>query len=351
MPSRSIKNGTRPISKDQFIFPTSQNTKINTHIAKKLQPPIRRSIVSLTHPNPFKMPPQLTPIRVDSLPADQRICAICQEALGGGESGEAVKTQCNHAFDRHCITHWLDGDNSTCPICREEIRQVGGGRLRDQLRNVSRMVRRARERDEDEREQMRQAQADYGDTDGFNSPESEDYFPLWEEFEPLPPSSPGNFTNQRPRNHSQPATRILVPTGSRNSMQRAQSEYAHALSLIEEIDNRIFNQARVSDRANTVHHRAERNIQEAFSQLIIAQQSQDRYEIQHALAMQESVTPLLNEAYHALQYEGAVLAQMIGERERADDRLTAARQRFADEREEYMHGVRRMFNLKKNYEQ
>ncbi|KAB8295345.1 hypothetical protein EYC80_007246 [Monilinia laxa] len=225
------------------------------------------------------------------------------------------------------------------------------------------MVRRAREHDEDEREQMRQAQADYGDTN-FNSPESEDDFPLWEDYEPMSPSAPGNFTDSRLRNHSPPAIRNpyrslpppprapphrsqsqRIATGSGNSMQRAHSEYTRDLSLIEGIDNRIFNQARVLDRANTAHHRAERNIQEAFSRLLIVQQSRDRYEILHALAMQESVTPLLNEAYRVLHYEGQVLAHLIGERERADDRLAAARERFADEREAYMHGLRRTFNL------
>lgn len=298
---------------------------------------------------------------MDSLPADQRTCAICQETLGAHENGPAVKTQCNHIFDRHCILHWLDGDHSTCPICREEIRQVGGGSFRDQFRNVSRMVRRARERAEDEREQMRQAQADYGGANSFHDSESEDDSPVWEEYEPLPPSSPGNFTNPRPRNHPPLETRTplrsyspprapyqgsrshRIPTGSGNSMQSAQMEYIYALSLIERIDNRIFHQAQVSHTANLAHHQAERNIQEAFERLLTAQRSRDCYEIQHALAMQDSVTPLLNEAFHALQSEGTILAQLVEERGRADDRLTAARERFAIERDAFMQGVRRTF--------
>ncbi|KAF7861420.1 hypothetical protein EAF04_007985 [Stromatinia cepivora] len=316
------------------------------------------------------MPPQLTRVSVSSLPADQRTCAICQETLGGLEGGEPVKTQCNHAFDRDCIERWLDGDHTTCPICREEIRNTGGGGLRDRLRNISRSVRRARERAVEEREQMVQAQADYGDA---NDGDSDDESP-WMEYEPMPPSSPGNFNTPRPaprnyspprrnyspprrnyppplrRSYSTPPQRNYSPPRHRyqesrsptsgSDMQRASMNYSSTLNDLKRLDYDIMTQAQSSYHANERHHAAERQIQLAFTQLQAAVQSRDRYTIEHALAMQDSVTPLLDQAYVAVEREGLLLAGMMAERAEADERLTQARGYFARVRELYMVKVR-----------
>ncbi|CAD6444756.1 4f3383a9-ec38-4cb6-9b2f-60aec8e9b447 [Sclerotinia trifoliorum] len=311
------------------------------------------------------MPPQLTRVSVDSLPADQRTCPICQETLGGREGGEPVKTECNHYFDRNCIQQWLDGDKSTCPVCRKEIRNTGGG-LSDRLRNINRSVHRARERAIEEREQMAQAQADYGGANDYpssdaNGGDSDDEPHLWMEYEPMSPSSPGNFNTPRPaprndppppprrsystpprRNYSPPRQRYQEsrPSISDSNMERVVNNYSSTLNYIERLDHNIISQAQRSYHANERHHAAERQIQAAFTQLRAAAESRDFYAIEHALVMQDSVTPLLNEAYAVLQREGLPLVEMIEQRERADERLTRAREDFAAVRDRFMMRVR-----------
>lgn len=57
--------------------------------------------------------------RDNSPPAVERssseVCAICFEALGGGE----VALNCGHKFHGKCVVPWLQHAN-TCPTCRDE---------------------------------------------------------------------------------------------------------------------------------------------------------------------------------------------------------------------------------------
>ncbi|KAF7898124.1 hypothetical protein EAF00_004570 [Botryotinia globosa] len=321
------------------------------------------------------MPPQLTRVNVSSLPVDQRTCAICQDDLGGGENGEPVKTACNHIFDRECVQRWLDADHTNCPICREEIRNITGGlrdAARDRIRQINNAARRVRDRAVEEREQMMQAQADYG---GGNEDDHLDGN-VGEELEPMPLDVPGNFSTPTPprhrypmggpalrrqsppprrfpsppphRHHSPPRNRLRStppPLSSSSSstsaaMQHAEETYINALFTLQSLDTRIINQARLSYEANVVKHNAERNVQLAFQELQRAVRSDDQETIDPALAMQESVTILLDDAHNAMAQYSTPLREWMEERPRASERLDRARLEFARERERFMRGVR-----------
>ncbi|KAK8906820.1 hypothetical protein QC760_005388 [Botrytis cinerea] len=254
------------------------------------------------------MPPQLTRVNVSSLPGDQRTCAICQDNLGAGENGEPVKTACNHVFDRECVQRWLDADHTTCPICREEIRNITGGvreAARDRIRQINNAARRIRDRAVDEREQMMQAQADYGGGNEDNHLEGN----VGEELEPMPLDVPGNFSastpplhvspvrrpssrrQYSPRRFSSPPDRYHSPpprVSSSATVQHAEATYITALSTLRSLDTKIINQARVSYEANAAKHDAEHNVQLAFQELQRAVLSGDQEFIDLALSMQES---------------------------------------------------------------
>ncbi|KAF7906907.1 hypothetical protein EAE99_011974 [Botrytis elliptica] len=320
------------------------------------------------------MPPQLTRVNVNSLRADQRTCAICQDNLGGGENGEPVKTACNHVFDRECVQRWLDADHTTCPICREEIRNITGGvrdAARDRIRQINNASRRVRDRAVEEREQMMQAQADYGGGNEDDHLEGN----VGEELEPMPLDVPGNFSTPAPPRHRSPIWRLASrrqsspprrfpspsphrypspPTNRLHStpprvsssssitsaaMQHAEATYISALSTLRSLDTRIINQARLSYEANVVKHDAERNVQLAFQELQRAVRSNDQESIDLALAMQESVTILLDDAHNAMAQYSAPLREWMEERPRASERLDRARLAFAREREGFMRGV------------
>ncbi|TGO36237.1 hypothetical protein BHYA_0131g00150 [Botrytis hyacinthi] len=321
------------------------------------------------------MPPQLTRVNVSSLPVDQRTCAICQDDLGGGENGEPVKTACNHIFDRECVQRWLDADHTNCPICREEIRIVTGGvrdAARDRIRQINNAARRVRDRAVEEREHMMQAQADYG---GGNEDDHLDGN-VGEELEPMPLYVPGNFSAPTPphhryptggpasrrqsppprrfpsprphRHHSSPRNRLhstpprvsSFSSSTSTAMQHAEATYINALSALRSLDTRIINQARLSYEANVVKHNAERNVQLAFRELQRAVQSDDQDTIDLALALQESVTILLDDAHNAMAQYSMPLREWMEERPRASERLDRARSKFAREREGFMRGVR-----------
>ncbi|TGO22371.1 hypothetical protein BPAE_0170g00030 [Botrytis paeoniae] len=321
------------------------------------------------------MPPQLTRINVSSLPADQRTCAICQDNLGGGENGEPVRTACNHFFDQECVQHWLDADHTTCPICREEIRNIAGGvreAARDRIRQINNAARHVRDRAVEEREQMMQAQADYGGGNEDDHLEGN----VGEELEPMPLDIPGNFSTPTPplhhspverpalRRQSPPSRRFHPPpphrhrspprnrprsspprvlsseSGTSAAMQYAEAAYINALSTLRSLDTKIINQARLSYEANVAKHDAERNVQLAFQELQHAVRSDDQETIDLALAMQESVTMLLDDAHNAMAQYSTPLREWIEERLRASERLDRARLEFAREREEFMRGAR-----------
>ncbi|KAF7954137.1 hypothetical protein EAE96_005269 [Botrytis aclada] len=321
------------------------------------------------------MPPQLTRINVSSLPADQRTCAICQDNLGGGENGEPVRTACNHVFHRECVQRWLDADHTTCPICREEIRNVTGGvreAARDRIRQINNAARRVRDRAVEEREQMMQAQADYGGGNEDDHLEGN----VGEELEPMPLEVQGIFSTPNPpryhppvgrppsrrqsspprrfpsppphRYHSHPRNRPHSPSpqvpnpasGTSAAMQHAEAAYISALSTLRSLDTRVIHQARLSYEANVAKHNAERNVQRAFRELQRAVRSGDRESIDRALAMQDSVTILLDEAHNAMAQYSRPLREWMEERPRASERLDRARLEFARERAGFMRGVR-----------
>lgn len=311
---------------------------------------------------------------MSSLPVDQRTCAICQDDLGGGENGEPVKTACNHIFDRECVQRWLDADHTNCPICREEIRNVTGGvreAARDRIRQINNAARRVRDRAVEEREQMMQAQADYGGGNEDDHLEGN----VGEELEPMPLDVPGSFSTPTPPRHHSPLGRLAsgrqspprtlplppphryhsfprnrlhstppqVSSSSSNTsatMQHAEATYINALSTLRSLDTRIINQARLSYEANVVKHDAERKVQLAFQELQRAVRSDDQESIDLALAMQESVTILLDDAHNAMAQYSTPLREWMEERPRASERLDRARLEFAMEREGFMRGVR-----------
>ncbi|TGO89804.1 hypothetical protein BPOR_0093g00150 [Botrytis porri] len=321
------------------------------------------------------MPPQLTRVNVSSLPADQRTCAICQDDLDGGENGEPVKTACNHIFDRDCVQRWLDDDHTTCPICREEIRNITGGvreAARDRIRQINNAARRVRDRAVEEGEQMMQAQADYGGGNENDHLEGN----VGEELEPMPLDVPGNFSTPTPPRHhspvgrpvprrqSSPPRRFPSPpphryhspprnhphsppppvfssaSGTFAVMQHSEATYINALDTLRSLDTKIINQARLSYEANVVKHDAEQNVQLAFQELQRAVRSGDQETINLALAMQESVTMLLDDAHNAMAQYSTPLREWMEERPRASERLDRARLVFAREREGFMRGVR-----------
>lgn len=50
-------------------------------------------------------------------------CAICLEAFQ--ENIRVCQLACHptHCFHRSCLTEWIESGNTTCPLCRVEIRQ------------------------------------------------------------------------------------------------------------------------------------------------------------------------------------------------------------------------------------
>ncbi|TEY43685.1 hypothetical protein BOTCAL_0363g00060 [Botryotinia calthae] len=320
------------------------------------------------------MPPQLTRVNVSSLPADQRTCAICQDSLGGGENGEPVETACNHVFDRECVQRWLDADHTTCPICREEIRNITGGvreAARDRIRQINNAARRVRDRAVDEREQMMQAQADYGGGNEDDHLEGN----VGEELEPVPLDVPANFNISTPPRYSSPVRRLASrrqfsprrfpsppphryhphprnhpyspppprvsnsATGTSAAMQHAETTYITALSSLRCLDTKIINQARLSYEANVAKHDAEHNVQLAFQELQRAVRSGDQEIIDLALAMQESVTMRLDHAHIAMAQYSTPLREWMEERPRASERLDRARLGFARMRDGFVRVV------------
>ena len=57
----------------------------------------------------------------ESLSADMRTCAICQELFHTGAS--VMQLPCRHLFCTSCLRPWLERSR-TCPLCREEIVDV-----------------------------------------------------------------------------------------------------------------------------------------------------------------------------------------------------------------------------------
>jgi hypothetical protein len=48
------------------------------------------------------------------------ICAICHEDFALGDV-MAFGAGCSHYFHGPCIDRWLQGGNTTCPVCREDF--------------------------------------------------------------------------------------------------------------------------------------------------------------------------------------------------------------------------------------
>jgi hypothetical protein len=44
------------------------------------------------------------------------MCVICSEPFQ-----DPVCTPCDHTFCRHCIQHWIDSEDLSCPICRKTL--------------------------------------------------------------------------------------------------------------------------------------------------------------------------------------------------------------------------------------
>ncbi|ESZ91028.1 hypothetical protein SBOR_8599 [Sclerotinia borealis F-4128] len=319
-----------------------------------------------------RMPPQLTPVSVSSLAADERICPICREEFGVGTSGETVKTQCNHIFDRNCIQQWFSVGNSTCPICRQDLRQVEEGgdyldriQMPDDLRDQIRAIDEAYERQSHElrersnlrfREtleeyrrnallghiralELQQARAEEVGGDSDND-ESGDDAGEWEEYEPNPPSSPVNYPSHRqpapPRSRNREQRVVTLP----DAIYRAEFNYRRALAELEDIDRRIALQRQRYTDSIDQHHQSERRILNTFTEFATAAQSNDRNAIDSALATQESVTPFLNHAYAVSQQEVLRLEGLMRDRSGLWDGFTRAREVFAVERQRFMDGVR-----------
>jgi hypothetical protein len=47
-------------------------------------------------------------------------CPICFENIFFPK-----KLQCGHIFHSHCIYKWCDTSNTTCPCCRDRVKEVG----------------------------------------------------------------------------------------------------------------------------------------------------------------------------------------------------------------------------------
>jgi hypothetical protein len=46
-------------------------------------------------------------------------CPICLEQYI--KKDKTIELSCNHTFHSKCIKEWINKDNTTCPICRENI--------------------------------------------------------------------------------------------------------------------------------------------------------------------------------------------------------------------------------------
>ncbi|CAL5191006.1 unnamed protein product [Lathyrus oleraceus] len=50
-------------------------------------------------------------------------CAVCLCKIGEGEVIRVLR--CEHVFHKDCIDKWISIKNSTCPLCRESVYEVG----------------------------------------------------------------------------------------------------------------------------------------------------------------------------------------------------------------------------------
>jgi SWI/SNF-related matrix-associated actin-dependent regulator of chromatin subfamily A3 len=58
---------------------------------------------------------------IENLPQNKKDgdCYICLEKL---EKHKGVELPCEHAFDKACLSKWLE-DNHSCPVCRAKMPQ------------------------------------------------------------------------------------------------------------------------------------------------------------------------------------------------------------------------------------
>ena len=49
-------------------------------------------------------------------------CSICQSPIEAGEKTRGIP--CNDVYHQDCLDQWLK-DNSTCPVCRTDLRSIG----------------------------------------------------------------------------------------------------------------------------------------------------------------------------------------------------------------------------------
>ena len=76
----------------------------------------------------------LGPAQINSIPkrpfvkgdSYNETCAICVDEFEAGEDVR-VLPNCGHIFHPDCIDEWLSKHSSLCPLCKANLRQVGGG--------------------------------------------------------------------------------------------------------------------------------------------------------------------------------------------------------------------------------
>ena len=63
-------------------------------------------------------------------------CSVCLESMGG----ERIDTDCGHSFCKECLDRWFDGGNTSCPLCRAEIKYIiiGGETVRLLIKKTKR---------------------------------------------------------------------------------------------------------------------------------------------------------------------------------------------------------------------
>ena len=47
-------------------------------------------------------------------------CGVCIEDFEMGERG-VIKLACSHLLHRECLQQWVNRDNRSCPICRQDV--------------------------------------------------------------------------------------------------------------------------------------------------------------------------------------------------------------------------------------
>ena len=50
-------------------------------------------------------------------------CGVCIEDFEMGERG-VIKLACSHLLHRECLQQWVNRDNRSCPICRQDVAGV-----------------------------------------------------------------------------------------------------------------------------------------------------------------------------------------------------------------------------------